>query len=258
MRLFTDFSRQDAGTPTGWSIYGTGEVFIEENYLILDSPTDSNPAYATYDSAPSDPVQEMVARVKATSTFSDQIQLILKFDPTGSPPTFYNFELTGGEWAALEERVEGGANQEKALVERIWSADTWYWLRFRSDNTGIYGRVWGDNEDEPQTWLVSDGDSSRDVGEMGFFTRRGVGRLYVDRVGFGTGGDDAPTNRGTIPYTITTTLESGEVLVSEQRIYERGTTQKSQIAIRNRAPWARYGSGGFGDGGWGLDGYGAS
>lgn len=83
-----------------------------------------------------------------------------------------------------------------------WLLGTPYWVRFRSDNSRQYAKIWRDGESEPANWQI-DAIRKQDYngGEIGLvnYTGRpgGVGVTYT-QYSFATGGASAPRSQNAI------------------------------------------------------------
>lgn len=134
---------------------------------------------------------------------------------TGSGYTGTQSRLAGRAWGdygmefnyQFEFRNEGGVNwvrlsfytggafivalhirSDDPDVPNVWEYDEWYWLRFKIDGWTLYGKIWHDDDPEPDFWsgVISDPRLSQ-AGEMGI-GGFGTGYRYYDYIAAGTYG----------------------------------------------------------------------
>lgn len=81
--------------------------------------------------------------------------------------------------------------------------DTWYWVRFRRESTGVFKcRIWADGASEPGSWdQTSSADTTFTSGGLGPFSHVANAKMDFALIGIGTGGDPAPTTDGPPPVT---------------------------------------------------------
>jgi hypothetical protein len=68
-----------------------------------------------------------------------------------------------------------------------WKPDTWYTLKFQSENKGgeavLRGKVWPRGDKEPEEWQVEAADKTPNtVGSPGLFGNAQVSEIYLDNI----------------------------------------------------------------------------
>ncbi|SDE60103.1 hypothetical protein SAMN04487777_11770 [Priestia aryabhattai B8W22] len=74
-----------------------------------------------------------------------------------------------------------------------FTANTWYWFRFRKVGTSLMGRAWEDGTAEQSTWDVSTSSTSLSSGSIGIGSYDYNGTRSYDYFSVGTNGDTAPS-----------------------------------------------------------------
>jgi hypothetical protein len=134
---------------------------------------------------------EIVAKVRMAAT-NARAYLIARASGTTNP-TYYRCNLVDGGSGLTIQKVVSGSVTTLGTYDFTWSANTWYWIRFRVIDTSLKARVWSDGSQEPSNWQIETTDNSISSGWVGIgsYPSSSTG-IYYDYFGTGTGGDTAP------------------------------------------------------------------
>lgn len=206
---FTDFSDTATGSvPSAWTVNDAGwEVQSNTDYTndraFVDT-SDSAGEHAGWEGLGQSSDQEIVFRVRTNESssylaekFKSNLRIIEVPFEGGTGRYHAGVGTTGGvttDYISKNNDVNlsdaGGSS---------FSANTWFWVRFRANGTNLKLRVWKDGTDEPSTWTLTATDSEHSSGYVGLTGSTETSVCEFDVVGVGTNGDTAPKEGATAP-----------------------------------------------------------
>ncbi len=205
--FYTDFSEHNTGSvPTGWTqrwntlnfswevkelVAAIGGKYLETRNRSTSENRKHLVSWDTLDSYANRADVEIVAKVRSNSTSGTQACLRVRCSGNSGSEYGYSMALAGGTDVYIDRHINGtgqilGAD---ALKSFAWSANTWYWMKFRVIGDSLKGKVWAHGDSEPSAWLIditnSDITSEGWIGVGG--SRRSSTRDF-DVVSVGLGG----------------------------------------------------------------------
>ena len=142
---------------------------------------------------------EILARVRTSSSNTDQIRLQLRGSGAAASESAYSFIMGSGTTLTLHKFV-AGVSTNLTTATYAYSVNTWYYVRFRVNGTTLSAKVWKETEEEPSAWTFTTTDSAISAaGWVGVGNGDSGGTMDVDFLSIGTNGDTAPyvSNTGT-------------------------------------------------------------
>lgn len=99
----------------------------------------------------------------------------------------YTLDLQGSQRLQIRSWVSRLELRFAKTVDLSWSADTWYTIKFQSENKDgkaiLRGKVWKRNEPEPAEWQIEAADATPNlVGSPGLFGNATDAEFYIDNV----------------------------------------------------------------------------
>ncbi|MEA3242329.1 MAG: hypothetical protein U9Q19_02675 [Pseudomonadota bacterium] len=168
---------------------------------------------------------ELLVRVRAgaTTNYNNMFSLMLRGSGAAGSENGYTLWMDGND---LELRkYVAGANSNlstiTSFVHAFKSSSTWdysyFWLRFRANGTSLKAKAWSENQNEPDTWLIDETDSSISAaGWCGLCNFDAIGTQYVnaDYFSIGTNGDSP-----TVPISVTSETQLNQIILEVARAY---------------------------------------
>lgn len=152
----------------------------------------------SYDAPGTDTDTEILFRFRSTSNAASQIGAVLRGSGAAGAGNGYVVLNTAPPGADLRiSRMVGGAftTLQSLDIPTDWTANTWYWVRFRVNGNRLQAKIWNANVMEPAGWLLDVVDSSPSAintgGWAGFCNQATTGTRDYDEVAVGTNGDTA-------------------------------------------------------------------
>jgi len=190
--LFDSFSRS---VTNSWGTSDSGHAWVgtNSNYDSYSSTgygriyvTASQAQNVAYVDVPSNSSQEVLVKVKwNVDSLTDHGPVLRRED---SDNYYYVSIQDYYDEVAIRARVSG-INYEIGRATGVsFSKDTYYWVRFRADASGLYVRIWADGVVEPGTWTLETGfytgSNPPGAGDFGYYTQgtSSTYSVYLDTV----------------------------------------------------------------------------
>lgn len=198
----TDFSGYTLGVqPSDWTKRWTttdSNWTVESGPVLRNVATEVQRHLLTWDPVDSDPSSdyEVLARVRVNNATNGGWKLLARASGASGSEDGYFADVFNGSTLRIGKWV-AGAFSSLASVSFSYSADTYYWMRFRVEGTALKVRIWtGRPEDEPEIWDINTTDSSLTTsGWAGMFGTTSNADFDVnidfDYFAVATGGDSA-------------------------------------------------------------------
>lgn len=197
----TDFSEYATGTPPNdWTRQWnpTADTFTVEadaaaeggQLLELANPNEVR-RVLSWDQIGTVEDVEVLALFRSTSTAGSQGGCATRVSGGSGTETGYSARIRSGAFSIT--RYDGGSFTAMGSAGTA-AADTWYWLRFRTEGDTHQLRAWEKGTVEPDAWTVEAVDASiTGDGAAGVDAYGGTNPiLHWDYVSYGAGGATAP------------------------------------------------------------------
>jgi hypothetical protein len=142
---------------------------------------------------------------------------------------WFSWNETGEAPAPINPRlvvttVQGDLEFVIAELDYAWTANTWYWMRFRLVGNMCYAKIWEDGEDEPTEWMIEapyEGaeEYKRNTGKGGYGAKGKGSQVHADWYSIG---DNAPP-----PDPAQVGTNHGEYLIESKGTLGRGFIKRS-------------------------------
>lgn len=206
-QYYTSFEHQPAGSqPSGWTelwngssstwtVTDSGTKFVRNN---ISSTNDDR--LLRWDTVGSPTDVEVVVRVRTSSNTGYQNTIYVRASTSGGPLKngyYLTMNETAGAKRLLLEQWYEGTYYYWHHVDYSWTANTWYWMRYKVSGNTHQAKIWQDGSSEPASWNISRSDTSGTAyngsGIVALAGYTASGNRDFDVVGVGTNGDSAPT-----------------------------------------------------------------
>lgn len=178
--LFTDFREYAAGSaPSGWTILGTPTFAVEANVNAIGGKRLKQTGGDTilWDKVGAVDDVEILALFMTTNSWSgNRGSVQARVTDTANR---YHLIMNGSNRLEIAKTFEGSFSYI-AQPSFSWSADTWYWLRFRLIGTSLKAKAWVYGASEPSSWIADATDASLASGKIGFSTYNTADERYWD------------------------------------------------------------------------------
>jgi hypothetical protein len=99
----------------------------------------------------------------------------------------YTLDLQGSQRLQVRSWVARAELRFAKTMDMKWSADTWYTIKFQSENNDgkaiLRGKVWPRDETEPKEWQIEAADSTPNTnGSPGLFGNATDAEFFIDNV----------------------------------------------------------------------------
>ncbi len=208
------FSGASGTVPTGWSTRWDGGTWTEEagGYVRITTASSDDCVIAsdTFTAASS---VEVVCRVRSSLNASSQTHcgVATRGSATAGLEVGHLLYLRDGTTLSLSRLSGSSTLIVVGSASFAYTANTWYWLKFRVDGTNSQGKAWLDGTSEPAGWMVS-AASTLQSGWVGLYARQTGGTYDFDD--FSVTPTTTPfvarvTASSSTTLTLSTTLKSG-------------------------------------------------
>jgi hypothetical protein len=127
--------------------------------LNLNSTSDARYT-ASWDDAGSSANTEILCLFQATDNLDNVVRLTLRGSGTSGSETGYLASMQISTNLIQLGKYVGGTSSNITNTAYTFSANTWYWCRFRANGTSLKAKVWTTSINEPSAWNIETTDSS--------------------------------------------------------------------------------------------------
>lgn len=165
---WTDFSEYEVATglPADWSEqWSTGSTWsIQSGKFLRHTHTTVDERQATqWDDITDVADVEILAKLRTSGTANSGSYAGVAARIAGAAGTEsamfcrLNVYSTGQKQISFGSYASGTVTTTRwPVAGDVWSANTWYWMRFRVSGTSLQVKVWADGTPEPSSWTTSD------------------------------------------------------------------------------------------------------
>jgi uncharacterized protein YmfQ (DUF2313 family) len=194
------------GLPTGWT-HQTGNGIVYE--VVTNNETEYSDRAITY----RDLVSPTISTYDAPGSLTDcEVLALVKFAGPTVPDSRYGIlvlrqqtAVNSGYWLGLSNAggsltldIMRATNSVFTVVSSAafsWSADTWYWLRFRAQGSTLSAKIWAKGSAEPGSFTTSGTNTTYTSGLVGF--KSSYNDTYWSIANFYTASAGETASRGT-------------------------------------------------------------
>ncbi|WP_350342340.1 LamG-like jellyroll fold domain-containing protein [Proteinivorax tanatarense] len=126
---------------------------------------------------------EILIKAKTQSKSNNQIRAHLRAKGDSGDERGYFAELYGGDDII---RIVAYTPSTNTLVSKdySWDTDVYYWIRFQAIGNQLRAKVWPDDNEEPDNWMLEVEDDQYEKGKFGIGYFTSTGRKTFDHISF--------------------------------------------------------------------------
>lgn len=210
---FSDYAIAEADTQ-GWTRSSTSQ-FSAAIVAATATGTPISPKALKIDKTTADAARAVTLDAVPIGTTDVEIlaHVLLAALPTGSGETvgmlLARFTDINNYYIALPRNAAGGTTKKLEIGKSVAGTATalddvnlsfditeFWWLRFRVQGTNLKAKMWRHGSAEPSAWMVTDSDTSRAAGKVGFAAFYAAYDYRCDFFSVALGGSTAPGPSG--------------------------------------------------------------